>query len=158
MVLLRYVFIGFILMMTGSAFAAESSLSLSVYKSAQCGCCGSWIKHMESTGFQIETHNLEAEELNATKNQYAVKPLYQSCHTAVFKNKYVFEGHIPAKLIQKFLVDVPDQAVGLAIPAMPVGSPGMEMGDRFSPYDVLLLKADGTHEVYAHIASYEQQF
>lgn len=155
---LGYSYIWLVLLIPLAAFAGESSLGLSVYKNAQCGCCGGWIKHMESTGFHIEALNLEATELNATKGRYAIKPLYQSCHTAVFQNKYVFEGHVPAKLIKKFLANIPDRAIGLAVPAMPVGSPGMEMGDRFSPYDVLLLKVDGTHEVYVHIASYEEQF
>ncbi|MFW2405782.1 MAG: DUF411 domain-containing protein, partial [Gammaproteobacteria bacterium] len=65
---------------------------------------------------------------------------------------YVFEGHVPAKYISEFLQDPPDGARGLVVPAMPVGSPGMEYKDQFSPYDVLLLKADGTYEVFAHVS------
>jgi len=70
----------------------------------------------------------------------------------------VFEGHIPAKFVKQFLDNVPEGAAGLAVPGMPLGSPGMEVDDRFMAYDILLLKDDGTSEVYVSVASAEQQF
>jgi hypothetical protein len=70
----------------------------------------------------------------------------------------VFEGHIPAPVITRFLAEKPQGAIGLAVPGMPVGSPGMEMGERFTPYDVLLLKSDGSNEVYIRITSLTQTF
>ncbi len=70
----------------------------------------------------------------------------------------MFEGHIPAGLIRRFLEEMPNDAVGLAVPGMPLGSPGMEVGDQFHPYDVLVLKTDGSAEVYAHISSKEEQY
>ena len=70
----------------------------------------------------------------------------------------MFEGHVPARYVQQFLEEKPEGAIGLSVPGMPVGSPGMEVGDRFSPYEVLLLKADGSHSVFATINSYEEQF
>ena len=73
--------------------------------------------------------------------------------TAVSSDGYVFEGHVPAHVIQRFLTDPPNNAIGLAVPGMPVGSPGMEVGDRFDPYDVLLLRTDGSSEVYIHMAN-----
>ena len=73
----------------------------------------------------------------------------QSCHTGVSADGYFFEGHIPAKFVTAFLANPPENAAGLAVPGMPAGSPGMEMGDRFNPYSVILVKKDGTTEVYA---------
>ncbi len=83
---------------------------------------------------------------------------YGSCHTAVTENGYVFEGHVPARYIAQFLNDPPAGAVGLSVPAMPVGSPGMEYKDEFMPYQVLLVNKDGSVEVYASVESYQQQF
>ena len=101
---------------------------------------------------------MENNALYDLKTQYKIKPETGSCHTAIHQGKYVFEGHVPAKLIKQFLQEKPDGAIGLTVPGMPVGSPGMEVGDRFAPYDVLLLKTDGTHDVYARVNTYEDQF
>ena len=128
--------------------ALESIASIKVYKQASCGCCGKWIDHMEDAGFQVEPKN--RVNLNTIKKEFGVSPKFQSCHTAVSEG-YVFEGHIPAIVVQQFLAEKPPGAIGLAVPGMPVGSPGMEVGDKQNPYDVLLLKADGTAEVYVHI-------
>jgi len=126
----------------------ESIGNFKVYKQASCGCCGKWIDHMEDAGFLVEPQN--HVNLNSIKSTFGISPKYQSCHTAVSEG-YVFEGHIPAKIIQQFLAEKPNGAVGLSVPGMPVGSPGMEMENRQVPYDVLLLKSDGTSEVYVHI-------
>ncbi len=122
---------------------------MEVFKSPSCGCCGEWVEHIESAGFTVRVQNME--NLNTTKNKYGIAPRYQSCHTGV-ANGYVFEGHIPASVVKKFLAEKPEGAIGLAVPGMPVGSPGMEMGDRYDSYDVVLLKADGSSSVYTHIA------
>jgi len=84
-------------------------------------------------------------------------PRYQSCHTAVSSHGYVFEGHVPARHIKAFLANPPADAIGLAVPGMPLGSPGMEVGSRFDPYEVLLLKKDGSSEVFARVDSPAQQ-
>jgi len=81
----------------------------------------------------------------------------RSCHTAVSKQGYVFEGHVPARYIQRFLSNPVKGAIGLAVPALPVGSPGMELGDKFTPYEILLLKQDGGTEVFAVIENAAQQ-
>lgn len=138
--------------------AENPNTLLTVYKSQQCGCCNKWITHMENSGFQINAHNLNAIELSEIKDNHNIHNHYQSCHTGVYKDKYVFEGHVPAKFITQFLLEKPKGAIGLAVPAMPVGTPGMEVGNKFSPYEIVLLKNDGSHEVYARIDSYEQQF
>ncbi|WP_299975562.1 DUF411 domain-containing protein [uncultured Pseudoteredinibacter sp.] len=123
---------------------------LDVYKSRTCGCCKKWIDHAEGMGIEADVHH--PSDLNKIKIDQKIEPRYQSCHTAISTDGYVFEGHIPAEVIQKFLASPPKDAIGLAVPGMPVGSPGMEVGDRFDPYDVLLLKKDGSSEVYQHIS------
>ncbi|MCQ3830853.1 DUF411 domain-containing protein [Microbulbifer elongatus] len=129
---------------------------LTTYKSATCGCCKLWVDHAKDQGFQVKA--LDVDDLNAVKNRFDIAPQLQSCHTSVSANDYVFEGHVPAKFIRQFLQKPPANARGLAVPAMPLGSPGMEVGDRFTPYDVVLLHKDGGHSVYARIENAEQQF
>lgn len=135
---------------------ADKPMQLEVYKSPTCGCCEEWISHLRSHGLKSNIHH--PDDLNAVKNRYKISPKYQSCHTAVSPDGYVFEGHIPAPVITRFLAEKPEGAIGLAVPGMPVGSPGMEMGERFTPYDVLLLKSDGSSEVYIRITSLTQTF
>ena len=129
---------------------------LDVYKRATCGCCGKWITHMQTQGFQTAAHDID--DLSSLKIEKGIKPRYHSCHTAITQDGYVFEGHIPAKYIKKFLTEKPEDAIGLAVPAMPIGSPGMEMGNRFMPYAVLLLKKDGSSEIYARVRSLKEQY
>ena len=125
---------------------AEAGGEYHFYKSPTCGCCGDWAEHMADNGFRATVHH--PEDLNAVKLQYGIAPRYQSCHTAVFEDGYFFEGHIPAKYIARFLAEKPAGAVG---------SPGMEVGDRFTPYQILMIMEDGSHRVYAEIASPDQQ-
>ncbi len=129
---------------------------LNVYKNPSCGCCKKWIEHIKSAGFQAEVHN--RANLTSLKEDKGIQPQYRSCHTAISKAGYVFEGHVPAKFIEQFLTDKPEDAIGLSAPGMGMGSPGMEMGDKFMPYQVLLLKKDGSSEVYSAIKSYKEQF
>ncbi|MCV0393879.1 MAG: DUF411 domain-containing protein [Rhizobiaceae bacterium] len=121
---------------------------LEVLKSASCGCCVSWGKHMREAGFTVTEINVPLAELNAAKVEAGLKPGQTSCHTARIDG-YVIEGHVPAREVKRLLEERPD-AVGLTVPDMPYGSPGMgEAGDDAEPYDVLLVKGDGTTEVYA---------
>lgn len=129
--------------------------SLTVYKQPTCGCCVEWMSHLDEAG--LETVGKDLADLNAVKMQYQIAPRYQSCHTAVSSQGYAFEGHVPARHIKAFLANPPADAIGLAVAGMPVGSPGMEVGDRFDPYEVLLLKKDGSSEVFAKVDSPEQQ-
>ncbi len=134
-----------------SASKLERLTSLTVYKTPTCGCCGKWVEHMQAAGFRVSVKDMN--DLSSVKRAQGIARTHQSCHTAVAdEGGYVFEGHIPAEHIQAFLADPPAGARGLVVPAMPVGSPGMEYQDQFSPYDVLLLKADGTFEVFAHVS------
>ena len=129
---------------------------LSVYKSPACGCCADWVDHIEAAGFTTSIHH--PENLNRIKAEQGIAPRYGSCHTAISGQGYVFEGHIPARYIRQFLENPPDAAIGLAVPAMPAGSPGMEMDGRFSPYQVLLLDKDGGHTVFARVATQAEQY
>jgi len=127
--------------------------SMVVFKQASCGCCGSWADHVEQFGISTEVRN--EQNMTAIKTKLGIQPNYRSCHTATVGN-YVFEGHIPAHAISRFLNAPPEGALGLAVPGMPVGSPGMEMGNRFDEYDVLLLKDDGSSEVFLHVSDQSQ--
>ena len=117
-----------------------------VWKDPSCGCCKDWIKHLEANGFAVrvfETGNA------AARSRLGLPAKFGSCHTASVGG-YVVEGHVPAREIQRLLKDRP-AALGLAVPAMPVGSPGMdgpEYGGRRDPYDVLLVQRDGRSAVY----------
>ncbi len=130
---------------------------LDIFKSPTCGCCKKWINHIDENGFQSKVHN--RRDIFVIKEKKGIEPRYRSCHTAISKEGFIFEGHIPAKFIQQFLKEThPDGVLGLSVPGMPVGTPGMEVSDKFQPYRVLLLKSDGTHETYANVYSYEEQF
>lgn len=131
-------------------------ITLNVYKEETCGCCVGWIAHIDERGF--ESTVFHPTDLYAIKEELGVLPKWQSCHTAVSKDGYLFEGHIPAKYITQFLAAPPANALGLAVPGMPMGSPGMEIGDRFDSYDVILMKKDGTSEVYATVKKQDEQY
>lgn len=135
---------------------SASNADLITYKSASCGCCGQWVAHARDSGFAVATKDVD--DLNAVKNRHGIDPRHQSCHTSVSAEGYIFEGHIPAKLIRQFLQNPPQGARGLAVPAMPLGSPGMEVGERFTPYQVWQLNTDGSREIYAEITSAAAQF
>jgi hypothetical protein len=128
---------------------AAISRPVTIYKSPSCGCCEEWVKHIEQAGFTTRIQH--PDNLNEIKEQLAVAPLYQACHTAVAQG-YVFEGHIPAVVMQRFLAEAPGAALGLAVPGMPLGSPGMDTDQAFRPYKVLRLNKDGSSTPYARVA------
>ena len=136
--------------------AGQAEVSLEVFKTETCECCNDWIEHIKQGGIAANVHH--PENLDTVKSEYGIAPRFQSCHTAISEAGYVFEGHVPVRFIRQFLSDPPAGAMGLAVAGMPVGSPGMEIGDRFSPYDVLLLKNDGSSEVYAEVRSAREQY
>ena len=110
---------------------------INVYKSPSCGCCGAWVDHMRSAGFDVRV--TELQDLEVLKARYGVPEDLQSCHTGVIDN-YVIEGHVPAWDVSRLLTKHPE-AIGLSVPGMPVGSPGMEQGSHKEPYDVVLFTA-----------------
>ncbi|MDQ2076335.1 DUF411 domain-containing protein [Marinimicrobium sp. ABcell2] len=142
--------------LTASQSEPLETVALTVYKSPTCLCCDDWVVHMEERGFSAQGEH--PDNLYELKRELGIQDQYASCHTAVTESGYVFEGHIPAHLVRRFLDAPPEGALGLAVPRMPMGSPGMEMGNRFEPYDVLLLKHDGEHEVFARVDSPQEQY
>jgi hypothetical protein len=129
------------------AAAADTASSIEVWKSATCECCGAWVKHLEANGFTVKVNAADASTLAALKRQAGIGGKLASCHTAKIDG-YVIEGHVPGTDIKRLVAERPE-AIGLAVPGMPVGSPGMEQGMEFEPYDVLLIKKDGATEVFA---------
>jgi hypothetical protein len=116
---------------------------VSVYKTPTCGCCGKWVEHLKANGFAPTVKDVQSTA--EYRKQYGVPKQLQSCHTAVVGG-YTIEGHVPATDIQRLLKHKP-KAKGLAVPGMPLGSPGME-GARRDPYSVLLFDSDGRISVY----------
>jgi len=115
-----------------------------VYKSAQCGCCKFWAKHLQENGFKVNLHDVD--DVPAARKKLGMPDRYGSCHTAR-AGQYLVEGHVPAADIKRLLKERPS-AIGLAVPAMPPGSPGME-SDAPVPYDTLLIGKDGKDKVFA---------
>ena len=128
---------------------SESNFELLVHKTPTCGCCKMWVKHMEESGFTVNAK--DHQSLVKIKEKLKIEPEYRSCHTGVSPQGYFFEGHIPSKYVSQFLSEGNTDAIGLSVPGMPLGSPGMEVEDRFTPYDVLVHFKDGSTKVYAEI-------
>lgn len=118
--------------------ATATPATLTVFRSPTCGCCGDWVSHMQAAGFQIDDHI--TADMDTVKQTYDVSEALSSCHTALI-NGYVIEGHVPATDVQRLLHEKPD-VVGITAPGMPMGSPGMEMGDRVDSYTVYAFTAD----------------
>lgn len=140
--LVQAVLVGALSIHLGASAAAPV---IEVYKSEYCGCCHEWVKHLEANGFKVNAHNVA----NPTdyREKFGIPNELGSCHTG-FVNGYALEGHVPAAEIKRMLAEKP-KAKGLTVPAMPLGSPGME-GPRKDPYDVLLVQPNGAYTVYKH--------
>lgn len=128
----------------GASLYASAAEPVDVYKSASCGCCSKWIDHLKSAGFEVKAHNVT--DVPATRKRLGMPEHLGSCHTAKVGG-YLVEGHVPASDIQRLLKEKP-KAIGLAAPGMPLGSPGME-SPRAAPYNTLLVKTDGSTEIFA---------
>ncbi|MGS1079259.1 DUF411 domain-containing protein [Pseudoxanthomonas beigongshangi] len=131
----------------GSLAAAPAHLPLiRVHKSASCGCCGVWVDHVRAAGFPVEVH--DTEDMMTVKDRLGVPEPMMSCHTAEVDGYFV-EGHVPAEDIKRLIAEKP-KARGIAVPGMPLGSPGMEMPDgRTQPYEVTLVGGDGATETFS---------
>ena len=136
------------ILLTGSALVLSQRVNadsgMTVYKSPTCGCCSKWIKHMEDNGFSIKA--VDVTDVNQVKQYYGISPGLGSCHTALVDG-YVIEGHVPADDVKRLLAEKPD-LLGLSVPGMPVGSPGMEMGDRVDSYSVMAIDKNGETRVF----------
>ena len=130
----------------GTAHSEQTPMpDVTVYQSPYCGCCGKWVDYMKAQGFAVSVTKLE--EVGAVKQQLGVPEALQSCHTAKV-GEYVLEGHVPAEDVQRLLTEKPD-AKGLIVAGMPLTAPGMDVPDATDSYEVLLLKNDGTTEVFS---------
>jgi hypothetical protein len=127
------------------AAAAPALTPVTVYKSATCGCCGKWNEHLKTNGFTVNNNDLA--DVTPIKEKNGVPGPLRSCHTALVGG-YVVEGHVPADVIRKLLRERPADVVGIAVPGMPMGSPGME-GHRVDSYNVMAFDKQGGTKVYA---------
>jgi hypothetical protein len=138
-----------------SAAMAQTKPGVEIWKDPNCGCCKDWVSHLEANGFQAQVHD---SGNTAARARLHIPEKLGSCHTGqvmVEGRGYALEGHVPAREIQRLMKERPE-AVGLAVPGMPIGSPGMDGPDykgRKDAYDVLLVKADGSTAIYQ---SYKQ--
>lgn len=130
----------------GCSDTSAQSIDVTLYASEDCGCCHKWADHMTTAGFKVEKHLMQ--DVSSKKDALLVPEALRSCHTAEVGG-YVFEGHVPAGQIKRFLAERSDFR-GLAAPGMPGGSPGMEDSPKVA-YEVLAFRADGTTRVYARV-------
>lgn len=127
------------------ALAANTLPAVEVFKNPSCGCCGAWVDHLKAAGFDVKVTMVD--DTSVVRKKYGLPDKFGSCHTAVVAG-YVVEGHVPAADVKK-LLDMKPLAVGIAVPGMPVGSPGMEMGSRKDSYQVLLVDQQGRERVFS---------
>lgn len=130
------------------ALARSAPVALEVWKDPNCGCCGDWVVQLEANGFAVKVHDVGNQ---AVRKRLGLPERLGSCHTALVGG-YLIEGHVPAADIHQLLRDKP-RALGLAVPGMPIGSPGMDgpaYGNRRDAYDVLLVARDGSTRVFRH--------
>lgn len=126
--------------------AVAATPVVEVYKSAACGCCKEWIKHLEANGFKVNAHDVDNP--SDYREKFGIPTNMGSCHTATVQG-YALEGHVPAADVKRLLATRP-KAKGLAVPGMPMGSPGMEQGPRKDAFDVMLVQDGGKATVYKH--------
>lgn len=131
-----------------SAETPGKPIDIVVHRSPTCSCCGKWLEHLKENGFNVE--DVVTDDVQSIKDKYGITRELASCHTAIIDG-YVIEGHVPAKDIKKILADKP-KVVGIAVPGMVNGSPGMEMGDQKAPYKVLSFDREKQVKVFS---SYE---
>jgi len=136
-----------ILAWAGSVWTAAQTAKpqMTVYKSATCGCCSKWVEHMQANGFEVKAVNVD--DIDKVKRERGVPADAASCHTAIV-NGYVVEGHVPADAVQKMLKEKPSIA-GIAVPGMPMGSPGMEVpGGQKEAFNIVSFDKSGKTAIY----------
>ncbi|WP_106639789.1 DUF411 domain-containing protein [Allosphingosinicella vermicomposti] len=127
------------------ACTQAAAATVEVIKSPYCGCCTEWVKHLQEHGFQVKV--IETENVDAAAKALGIPDDLRSCHSAKV-GSYAVEGHVPASDIQRMLKTKP-KAIGIAVPGMPIGSPGMEQGNMRQPYKAILFAAQGSRKVFA---------
>ena len=124
---------------------SAAAATIEVVRSPYCGCCLQWVEYLRAEGFEVRV--VEAEDVTPAARRAGVPDALRSCHTATVEG-YAIEGHVPAADIRRLLAERPE-AAGIAVPGMPIGSPGMEQGDRRQPYATILFSRDGRQQLFA---------
>jgi hypothetical protein len=137
--------VGLAALLPAFASAEDAPTTVTVYKDPSCGCCKKWVEHLSANGFAPVAR--DRSDMDALKDSLGIPVALRSCHTAVL-GKFLIEGHVPAADLKRLLSASPKGILGLAVPGMPSGSPGMETG-RMDRYDVLAFSADGKTRVFA---------
>lgn len=135
------------LLASGNSPRAQPAIE--VWKTPTCGCCKDWVAHLQAEGFEVKTHDVSDAVKRDYRQRLGLPDKFASCHTAL-AGGYVIEGHVPARDIRRLLKDKPS-ALGLSVPGMPVGSPGMDgpaYGGRKDPFEVLLVQRNASSRVY----------
>lgn len=132
-------------LLIGLSATSATAADFLMFRHPSCGCCLAWVKHLQEAGHEVRIRNTEA--MAAVKQRVGVPNAAASCHTAIVEG-YVIEGHVPVADIERLLKERPN-AVGLAVPGMPMGAPGMEHGDHVQPYQVLLVAKNGSTSVWS---------
>ena len=125
---------------------ADAAPAITVYKDPSCGCCTKWVEHLRAAGLKPSVR--DRTDMDALKDSLGVPASLRSCHTAV-AGKFVIEGHVPADDLRRLVVRAPKGVLGIAVPGMPAGAPGMEMPGRRDRYDVIAFSATGATSVFA---------
>lgn len=139
---------GIALLAPAGFVSAAAPVAVEVWKDPGCGCCKEWVAHLEANGFKVIVHD---SGNNAIRSRLSIERRYASCHTGIVGG-YAIEGHVPAAQIRRLLGEK-SKVLGLAVPGMPVGAPGMDgevYGGRKDTFDVMLLARDGSATVYQH--------
>ena len=126
--------------------SAAPTTTLTVYKDPSCGCCTKWVAHLRAAGMHPDVR--DRSDMDTLKDSLGVPTVLRSCHTAV-AGRYVIEGHVPASDLRRLLASAPKGVIGIAVPGMPVGAPGMEAPGRADRYDVIAFAADGSTKLFA---------
>jgi hypothetical protein len=122
----------------------ENTIDIVVYRSPSCNCCGKWLEHLKKNNFNVK--DIITDDVQSVKNKYGVLAEMTSCHTAIIDG-YVVEGHVPADDIKNLLKTKP-KIVGISVPGMPKGTPGMEMGGKKDAYDVMSFDKENNYKVF----------
>ena len=135
------------LLLLAACTSAAQAATYEMFRDPDCGCCGLWADHVRSENEAEVSETISANMVQVKQEKGVPQDLW-SCHTMTV-DSYVIEGHVPVEQIERLLRERPEGVRGLAVPGMPIGSPGMEMGDRTQPYQVIAFRKDGSRFVFA---------
>ena len=129
-----------------NAQTPDNAKHIELYQSPLCGCCGEWAKYMQSKGYTLSVHKDDGY-YDYKGERFGIKDIYESCHTGL-AGGYALEGHLPEDAVAWLLATKPKGVIGIAVPGMPMGSPGMELGGEDEQYPVVIMLKDGGYKIY----------